>query len=80
VDYVQLPVTQAVNTNLLIDFNPPAGMTLIPAGVFTMGDTLDGETDAIPVTNVNVSAFYMDVNLVSLSQWQSVYAYATNHG
>jgi formylglycine-generating enzyme required for sulfatase activity len=55
-------------------------MTLIPAGVFTMGDTLDGETDAIPVTNVNVSAFYMDVNLVSLSQWQSVYAYATNHG
>ena len=54
-------------------------MALIPAGSFTMGDTLDGETDAIP-TNVYVSAFYMDMNLVSSSQWQAVYAYATNHG
>ena len=55
------------------------GMALIPAGSFTMGDTLDGESDAIP-TNVYVSAFYMDVNLVSLSQWQGVYSYATNQG
>jgi len=80
VDYVRLAVTQAVNTNLLFDFNPPAGMALIPAGVFTMGDTLDGEHDAVPVTNVTVSAFYMDVNLVSYSQWQTVYFYATNNG
>jgi formylglycine-generating enzyme required for sulfatase activity len=57
----------------------PAGMALIPAGMFTMGDTLDGLADAIP-TNVTMSAFYMDVNLVSLSQWQGVYSYATNHG
>ena len=42
----------------------PAGMALIPAGWFTMGDTLDGESDAIP-TNVYVSAFVMDVNLVT---------------
>ena len=73
VDYVRLSVTQTVNTNLLFDFNPPAGMALIPAGVFTMGDTLDGEHDAVPVTNVAVSAFYMDANLVSYSQWQTVY-------
>src|SRR5712671_5562366 len=79
VDYVQLPVTNNVNTNLLIAFNPPAGMMLIPAGSFTMGDTLDGESDAIP-TNVTLSAFYMDVNLVSYSQWQSTYNWATNHG
>ena len=26
----------------------PSGMALIPAGSFTMGDTLDGESDAIP--------------------------------
>jgi formylglycine-generating enzyme required for sulfatase activity len=64
---------------------PPTadGMALIPAGSFTigdtLGDTLDGEFDAIP-TNVYVSAFYMDTNLVSLSQWQGVYSYATNHG
>jgi formylglycine-generating enzyme required for sulfatase activity len=44
-----------------------------------MGDTLDGEGDAIP-TNVTVSAFYMDKNLVSYSQWQSIYSWATNHG
>ena len=60
---------------------PPTadGMAFIPAGSFTMGDTLDGESDAIP-TNVYVSAFYMDTNLVSYSQWQSVYSFATSHG
>ena len=55
------------------------GMVLIPAGTFMIGDTLDGESDAIP-TNVTVSAFLMDSNLVSYSQWQSVYNWATNHG
>ena len=60
--------------------NPtPAGMALIPAGSFTMGDTLDGLSDAMP-TNIYVSAFYMDTNLVSYSQWQAVYSYATGHG
>jgi len=44
-----------------------------------MGDTLDSESDAKP-TVTYVSAFYMDVNLVSYSQWQSVYNWATNHG
>jgi len=78
-DYVQLPVTNSVNTNLIFSFNPPAGMVLIPAGVFTIGDTLDGEKDAIP-TNVYVSAFYMDVNLVTSNQWAGIYNYATNNG
>jgi formylglycine-generating enzyme len=55
------------------------GMALIPAGSFTIGDTLDGESDAIP-TNVYVSAFYMDTNLVSYGQWKSVYNYAINQG
>ena len=36
-------------------------------------------TDAIP-TNIYVSVFYMDINLVSYSQWQSVYNWATNYG
>jgi formylglycine-generating enzyme required for sulfatase activity len=57
----------------------PLGMVLIPAGTFTMGDTLDGESDAIP-TNITVSAFYMDIDLVSYSEWNSVYYWATNHG
>jgi formylglycine-generating enzyme required for sulfatase activity len=55
------------------------GMALIPAGEFTIGDTLGEETDVIP-TNVTVSAFYMDVNLVTYSLWTNVYQWATNHG
>jgi formylglycine-generating enzyme len=55
------------------------GMALIPAGSFTMGDTLDGESDAIS-NNVTVSGFYMDTNLVSLSQWQPVYNWALTNG
>lgn len=78
-DYVQIPATNHVNTNLIWSFNLPAGMALIPAGIFTIGDTLDGEVYAIP-TNVAVSGFYMDTNLVSYSQWQSVYNWATNRG
>jgi formylglycine-generating enzyme len=82
VDYVQTLNTNYIVevTNLLVDFNPPAGMNLIPAGSFTMGDTLDGEPDAIPTVTVTVSAFYMDVNLVSYSQWESVLSWATNNG
>jgi formylglycine-generating enzyme required for sulfatase activity len=79
VDYLQIPVTNGVNTNQLLDFNPPAGMSFIPAGVFMMGDTLDGQSDAKP-TNVTVSAFYMDANLVSYGQWLTVYNWATNRG
>ena len=56
------------------------GMVLIPGGSFTMGDTLDGMANAMPFTNVNISAFYMDVNLVTWSQWQGVYGYAASHG
>jgi sulfatase modifying factor 1 len=59
----------------------PEGMVLIPAGSFIIGNSInDGDiADAIP-TNVYVSAFYMDTNLVTLSLWQSVYAYAIGAG
>jgi formylglycine-generating enzyme required for sulfatase activity len=69
-------------TNLTIaTLTVPAGMALIPAGAFTMGNSIgDGDIfDATP-TNVYVSQFYMDVNLVSYAQWQSVYFWATNQG
>jgi formylglycine-generating enzyme required for sulfatase activity len=55
------------------------GMALVPAGSFTMGDTLDGNGDAIPMS-IYVSAFYMDTNLVSYGQWQATFNWATNHG
>jgi formylglycine-generating enzyme len=59
---------------------PPPGLALIPAGGFTMGDSLDGESDAMPTVTVTLLAFYMDTNLVSYSQWQTVYSYATGRG
>jgi sulfatase modifying factor 1 len=72
---------------LLATTNTTAGMVLIPAGSFTMGNYLfynsatnDPDiTDANP-TNVYVSAFYLDVNLVSYGLWTNVYAYATSQG
>jgi formylglycine-generating enzyme required for sulfatase activity len=67
-----------LNTNTV---SPYAGMALIPAGPFTMGNsTGDSDiTDAGTVT-VTVSQFYMDTNLVSYGLWQSVYNYATSVG
>ena len=61
--------------------NPPAGMVLIPAGPFLMGNSVGDSdiTDANP-TNIYVSAFFMDTNLVDLSVWQAVYTYATTSG
>lgn len=78
-DYVQLSVTNAISTNQLIDFNPPAGMAYIPAGLFTMGQT-NTDVNSVPTTNIYVSAFYMDKNFVTYTQWQIVYNLATNSG
>ncbi len=89
VDYVQIPVTQNVNTNQIISFNPPPGMALIPAGTFTIGDTLDTDTEFdinhnyftnVQAANVYVSAFYMDTNLISYGQWKDVYDWAITNG
>jgi formylglycine-generating enzyme required for sulfatase activity len=66
----------AQRTNLSM---APAGMALIPAGAFTMGDNLDGKGEPMTLS-VTVSAFYMDTNLVSYTQWQSVYHWATTRG
>jgi formylglycine-generating enzyme len=61
----------------------PSGMALIPAGNFTMGNCMgpsEGFTDELPLHTVNVSAFYMDTNLVSYALWQQVYQWAANNG
>ena len=58
---------------------PTAGMALIPAGPFIMGASPAGDSDATPA-NSTVSAFYMDANLVTYSQWKSVYYWAASHG
>jgi formylglycine-generating enzyme required for sulfatase activity len=92
-DAAPVTVNNAINVTItnnssamffrLYNPNPPAGMVLIPAGTFTIGNSI-GDNDAAMAnanpTNVTVSAFYMDVNLVSYSQWQTVYNWATSNG
>ncbi len=59
----------------------PAGMALIPAGSFNMGDNFDeGENDERPVHSVNVSAFYMDKYEVTKALWDEVRAWGVNNG
>ena len=67
--YYQTSVTVSMNN----------GMAVISPVPFTMGDTLDGESDALPVS-VTLSAFGMDTNLVTFAEWQAIYNWATNHG
>jgi formylglycine-generating enzyme required for sulfatase activity len=57
----------------------PAGFALIPAGTFTMGDSLDGEADA-PTHSVTLSAFYMAKTLTTWADWVAVRAWAVTHG
>lgn len=76
------PTPYAVTAGTAAAISTPPGMTLIPGGVFTMGNTIVEDTDIFSATRrtFSVSAFYMDVNPVTLSQWESVYHWATNHG
>ncbi len=62
------------------DTNTSTGMALIPAGSFTMGDSLDGESFALPTHTVQVSAFFMDKYEVTKALWDSVYVWAVAHG
>ncbi|MDD4025974.1 MAG: SUMF1/EgtB/PvdO family nonheme iron enzyme, partial [Kiritimatiellae bacterium] len=65
---------------LALPASAPAGMALIPAGSFQMGDNLDGETSAQPVHTVYVSAFYMDKTEVTWAKWQEVRTWAAASG
>ena len=52
---------------------------LIPGGSFTMGDTLDGMTDA-PPHPVNVSTFNMQKQGVTKADWDAVRAWGLTNG
>ena len=57
------------------------GLALIPGGSFVMGNSSgDGDITDAGTNSVTVSAFYMDLNIVSMSAWHSVYLWATNNG
>mgnify|MGYP005832407085 CR=1 FL=1 len=65
----------------LSEVAPPAGMVLIPAGSFLMGDSLgDGKAYELPVHEVMVSAFYMDAYEVTKATWDRVASWAATHG
>jgi sulfatase modifying factor 1 len=57
-----------------------SGMALIPAGPFVMGDTLDGDTNALPLHTVHASAFYMDRTEVTKALWDEVRVWALTNG
>ena len=59
---------------------PPPGMVYIPAGVFQMGDNLDGLPDAMPVHTVTLNGFFMDRFEVSRELSQSVQTWAVGNG
>lgn len=59
----------------------PAGMVLIPAGTFQMGDTFnEGESYELPVHDVYVSAFYLDKYEVSKGLWDRVKSWSSTNG
>ncbi|MCX6876154.1 MAG: SUMF1/EgtB/PvdO family nonheme iron enzyme [Verrucomicrobia bacterium] len=58
---------------------PLADFAVIPAGNFSMGDPLDGMTDASPHT-VSVSAFYMQKKGVTKADWDAVRTWGLVHG
>ena len=61
---------------------PPAGMALIPAGAFRMGDpyATSGWGNERPVHTVYVSAFFMDKYEVTSNLWNEVYTWAISNG
>jgi formylglycine-generating enzyme len=58
----------------------PPGMAYIPGGPFQMGDNLDGMTDAMPVRNVQVDAFFIDKTEVPKALWQNVQTWGNANG
>jgi formylglycine-generating enzyme required for sulfatase activity len=60
----------------------PAGFSLIPAGSFTMGNSVAEDTDITnaPTHTVTVSAFYMGQKEVTKAQWDTVRTWGLANG
>ncbi len=73
-------VTPGGNKRIVWDAAPaPAGMVLIPAGSFQMGDSFgEGDSSERPVHSVTVSAFCMDKYEVTKALWDEVYQWAVS--
>jgi formylglycine-generating enzyme required for sulfatase activity len=75
-----LTATQALSRFYRAQPNPAPAMVLIPAGPFVMGDTLDGDTYALPLRTNLISAFYMDRTEVTKTLWDEVRVWALTNG
>lgn len=83
-DYIRIPASVPLQSSQIYDPNAPPGMVLIPAGSFQMGDTFEDDFHnegpaELPVHTVYVGKFYIEQHEVTKGQWDSVYAWATNH-
>jgi formylglycine-generating enzyme required for sulfatase activity len=62
----------------------PAGMVLIPAGMFTMGNGLsstnDGNSDELPTHAVTLSAFFLAKTETTKADWDEVRLWAVTRG
>ncbi|MBK8478957.1 MAG: SUMF1/EgtB/PvdO family nonheme iron enzyme [Opitutaceae bacterium] len=59
-------------------------LALIPAGTFTMGNSLsgggEGESDELPLHSVTLPAFSLAKTLTTWAEWQAVRTWAVAHG
>jgi formylglycine-generating enzyme required for sulfatase activity len=71
----------SVSDSFLLTVNSaaPAGMAVIPQGAFTMGDSLDGFSDA-PTRTVTLDAFYMGKYEVTKAAWDEVRTWGLSNG
>jgi formylglycine-generating enzyme required for sulfatase activity len=64
---------------LTVNSAVPTGFALIPQGAFTMGDSLDGLSDA-PTRTVTLDAFYMGKYEVTKAEWDEVRTWGLSNG
>jgi formylglycine-generating enzyme required for sulfatase activity len=64
---------------LTVNSAVPSGFALIPQGSFTMGDSLDGLSDA-PTRTVTLDAFYMGKYEVTKAEWDEVRTWGLSNG
>ncbi len=66
--------------SLSIEQPAPAEWVLIPAGTFTMGDSLDGDANSLPTHQVTLPSFYLAKTETTWAEWVAVRDWAVTHG
>ena len=75
-------LTRNVTFDLTVNSAVPADMALIPAGAFTMGNSVAADTDFTdaPTRTVTLDAFYMGKYEVTKSEWDEVRSWGLSNG